>query len=226
MRAWLAIALALVFVTSTAQTHEEPVITVGGKMGASFARTQFNPTVPQKLLTGGVAGVTFSYCEEPYFAIIAELNVEQRGWREDFEGAPYSFQRRLTYLQLPLMTHIFFGSEQVKGFFNVGPEIGYMIATSTSANFNPVDIGTLPDFPTTNRNTDQYTLPIKNHLDYGIGAGLGMELYNRRARGSFVLEGRFYYGLQDIFANHKKDTFAGSSGIAVMVTLGYNYRIK
>ena len=51
------------------------------------------------------------------------------------------------------------------------------------------------------------------------------ELYTRR-RHSFSLEGRFYYGLNDVFSSHKKDTFSGSAGMSLMVRLGYYYRIK
>jgi hypothetical protein len=41
-----------------------------------------------------------------------------------------------------------------------------------------------------------------------------------------LLEGRFYYGLTDVFPNHKTDIFAGSNSMTVSVTLGYFYRLK
>ena len=66
---------------------------------------------------------------------------------------------------------------------------------------------------------------MKNHLDYGISAGLGLEWF-QSLKQSFKLEGRFYYGLGDVFSNHKTDPFSASNSMSVMVTLGYFYRLK
>lgn len=220
--AYIAIS---VFSFITAQTHYEGNIAIGGKAGLTLSRMQFNPTVPQTMLPGFLFGGTFRYIEEKHFGVIAEINVEQRGWKEVFEGYNYSFQRRLTYLQIPLLTHIYLGSNKVHGFFNAGPEIGYLLSEGTSSNFDYQDISSISDFPVSNRNTDQFTLKVNNKFDFGISAGLGMEFISNN-RHSFLMEGRFYYGLSDLFSNHKKDIFSGSSGMSVMVSLGYYYRIK
>lgn len=212
------------FVVS-AQTHYESMVTVGGKGGVTLSRIQFNPTVPESMLPGMMVGATFRYIEENHFGLLAELNVEQRGWKEKFEGYDYSFQRKFTYLQIPVMTHIYFGSDKMKGFFNIGPEAAFMLAESTNANFDYKNISAIEGFPTQNRNTDQFNLKVHSKFDYGISAGVGFEL-QQSIRNSFTVEGRFYYGLRDVFDNHKKDTFSASSGMAIMVTLGYNYRIK
>ncbi len=220
-----AITIVLIALCGVAQTHYEGNISIGGKAGATLSRTQFNPSVPQTMIPGMMAGVTFRYIEENHFGLIAELNVEQRGWKEKFRGYDYQYQRRFTYIQLPMLTHIYFGSRRVHGFFNAGPEIGYMIARSTSSNFDYANYGSIEGFPSANRHTAQFTLPVKSRFDYGISAGLGMEVFGP-GRSSFTLEGRFYYGLRDVFGNRKKDTFSGSSGMSVMITLGYFYRLK
>lgn len=221
----LLMVMACMGLMASAQTHYEGNIAVGGKAGVTISRLQFSPNVPQTMLMGMMMGATFRYMDERHFGLIAELNVEQRGWKEKFEGFDYAYQRKLTYLQLPLLTHIYFGSNKFHGFFNLGPEIGYMIASSTKSNFDYNDIGAIADFPSTNRNVDQFTLDIHNRLDYGISAGMGIEMIARNCS-SFTLEGRFYYGLGDVFSNHKKDTFSASSGMSIMVTLGYMYRVK
>lgn len=222
----LSLAFAFAIANVKAQTHYEGNLFVGAKAGMTLSRMQFNPTVPQSMQMGAMVGATIKYVEEKHFALIGEFNVEQRGWKEKFEGFDYAYNRRFTYIQIPMLTHIFFGNDKVHGFFNAGPEIGYLIATKTSANFDYNHLSEISDFPTANRNTDQFTLPVKNRFDYGISAGLGMELYTAQQRHSFTLEGRFYYGLHDVFSNHKTDTFSGSSGMSIMVTLGYNWRMK
>ena len=81
------------------------------------------------------------------------------------------------------------------------------------------------DFATHFHPTDQFSLPVHSKFDYGISASLGLEV-NVAPKHAINLEGRFYYGLNDIFRNHKSDPFQGSSSMSIMVTLGYNIRVK
>lgn len=209
------------------ETHYKPHISVGGKCGATYSKMSFYPSVKQSMLPGMIIGATFSYAEEKIFGLSAELCVEQRGWKENFEEAneQFHYSRRLTYIQLPLLTHISFGSSKFKGYVNLGPEIAYMIGNSISANFDYRDYQSVPGFPVQNRMNDQMVMDIKNKFDYGISGGLGMEYFVNR-RHSVTLEGRFYYGLGNIYPDKKKDTFSASRGMSIQVTLGYNLRLK
>lgn len=208
-----------------AQKHYESNITVGGKAGMSLSRMSFSPSVPQTMLNGVMAGVKLRYVEERNFGVIVEFNLEQRGWKETFEGTSYQYNRRLTYLQMPFLTHIYFGSTKFRCFFNAGPELGYMIASSTSSNFDVNNFKNLTDFPHVNRSTEQFAMDIKNRFDYGISAGLGMECFVKRNH-SVELEGRLYYGLGNIFGASKSDVFAASRGMSIQIALGYNFRLR
>lgn len=220
------LAVALCSATTFAQSFSDHNISVGAKGGMSMSRVSFQPSVPQSLINGIVVGASFRYIEEKHFGLIAELNFEQRGWKENFKPLEgYSYKRQFSYLQLPLLTHIYFGSDKVRFFFNAGPEIGVMIGSKISSNFNYENAADNEDIQNSYRKIEQMTLPIHSKFDYGISAGLGMEL-NLTPKHAVNLEGRFYYGLNDAFSNHKTDPFSGSSGMSIMVTLGYNYRIK
>ena len=134
----ISVLLLLSFVVTMpakSQTLYESRVNVGGKAGVTLSKTMFAPSVPQEMLMGYIAGVAIRYAEEKNFGLLAEVNIEQRGWKEDFEEAPFQYTRQLTYLQIPIMTHITFGSSSVKGFFNAGPEFGFMIDESVSSNF-------------------------------------------------------------------------------------------
>ena len=198
---------------------------MGGKAGATLSRVNFNPTVQQQMLPGMTAGVMFRYIEEKNFGLVAELNLTQRGWKEDREESGYNYSHRFTYLELPVMTHIYFGNRHVKGFFNLGPELNVMISDGISSNFAYQDAASLDYFNQNTRHIEQLPMKVKNRLDYGICGGAGMEL-NLNAKQSLLLEGRFYYGLTDVFPNHKTDVFSSSNSMTVMVTLGYFYRLK
>ena len=189
-----------------------------------MSRQSFSPSIDQKSHNGFTGGVTFRYAEEKIFGLIGELNITQRGWQENFKDNPeLSYKRNLTYISLPIMTHIYFGSRRFKGFVNLGPEISYMLSDGKSANFDYSD-PTAAEIPAT-RVTRQMTMDIKNRFDYGITAGAGIEFY-LRPRHSLVLEARYYFGLGNIFPSTKADYFSASRGSAIQVTLGYNFRLR
>ena len=57
---------------------------------------------------------------------------------------------------------------------------------------------------------------FENKFDYGIAAGLGMELALPRV-GHFLLEGRYYYGLGNIYGDSKRDYFARSNHSKILM---------
>lgn len=222
----LAIAsLLLALAPALAETHYKPHIAVGVHGGMTLSRVSFSPSVPQKWGDGFTGGVSLSYSEERLVGVLAELNVVQRGWSEDFEDSPLTYQRTATYLSLPVMTRIHFGGKRVKCIVNLGPEFSYMLSESTSSNFDFLHPETSPDWPERNRMTEQLAAPIKHKFDYGITAGVGVE-YWVTPRNSVYLEGRFYYGLGNIFPSSKADTFGASRLMNLAVTFGYNFRLK
>ena len=216
---------ALTAMTATAQVHYEGTIAVGGKGGVSLSRVNFNPTVKQTLLPGITAGAMFRYVEENHFGLIAEINLTQRGWKEAFDDVDYNYSHSLTYVELPVMTHIFFGNRRVKGFFNLGPQLNAMLGDGVHSNFPYQDATSMDYFNQHSRHTEQLTMDVHNRLDYGICAGAGMEL-NLNPKHSLLLEGRFYYGLTDVFPNHKTDIFSSSNSMTITATLGYMFRLK
>ena len=182
------ILLIVAALTTTAQTHYEGTIAVGGKAGATLSRVNFNPGVQQSMLPGMTFGAMFRYIEEKHFGLIAELNLAQRGWKEAFDDADYSYSHRFTCIELPVMTHIYFGSDRARGFFNLGPELSVMIADGISSNFSYQDAASMDYFIHDTRHIEQMTLNVKNRLDYGICAGTEPQRQAlAAARGPFLL---------------------------------------
>lgn len=221
----LTILCLLCGCTALAQTHFKPRISLGGHAGVSMGRLELSPSVPQKYLMGTTGAVTFRFTEEKLFGLVAELGWTQRGWKEDFEESPLRYSRTLTYINIPVMTQIIFGSRRFKCFINLGPEVSYMIANSISANFDYTDLSKVHDWPERSRMTEQLNMDIKNKFDYGITGGIGFEFYVQ-PRHSITLEGRYYYGLGNVFPSTKADTFSASRCSAIEITVGYNFRLK
>ncbi len=193
--------------------------------GYSFSSVGFSPKVTQGMLGGPSLGVTARYTSEKYFTayctLVAELNYSQMGWQEDIltinsepvyntlSGEREQYSRTMHYVQLPIMARLAWGKEH-KGcqfFFQMGPQFGYFINESTTTNFTLADAN-LSD--RANATIAQYDMPVENKFDYGLAAGAGLELIIP-SLGHFLLEGRYYFGLANIYGNTKKDYFGKSN---------------
>ena len=65
---------------------------------------------------------------------------------------------------------------------------------------------------------------IENKFDYGIAAGAGLE-YNLPKVGHLLLEGRYYYGLGNVFGNTKRDYFGRSNHNTIYIKMTYLFDI-
>lgn len=189
-----------------------------------FSEVFFNPKVKQSFEPGATVGVMVRYIEENHFGLIGELNFAQRGWKENFEGDPFKFSRDLDFIDLCFLAHVFFGSRG-RFFFNAGPQVGYYLGEHIKANFDPAEIGKIPNFPVINRINQQMVEPVNIKVDYGISAGLGGE-FNINKKNSICVECRFYFGLANIFSTKRADYFNSSNQMSLSATLGYWFRIK
>lgn len=210
--------------SSQAQTHFDSRVDIGARGGVTFSTVMFKPSIMGKLGMGYTGGLTFRYTEENHFGLIAEVNLVQRGWAEKFEDLPYSYQRVLNYVEVPVMSHIYFGSRG-KFFINAGPEIAYFIGDKIKSNFDYTDVSGLEGFNDKNRRTEQLTMNVSQKLDFGIVAGLGGEFSINR-RNSLALEARVFYGIGNVMPSGRQDTFTVSNQLSVAVTAGYWFRIK
>lgn len=223
-RALLVVVMTLAILAAFGETHYEPRISIGGRAGMSMGQMSFSPSVKQNWNRGTTGAVTFRYTEEKLFGLIAEVGWVQRGWKENFEEHPFSYSRTLTYIDIPLLTHIYFGSRRFKAFINLGPQVSILLNSSIKADFDYADPAKVEGFPK-NRQTEQLWADVKNKFDYGICASVGCEFFVQ-PRHSVLLEARYYYGLGNIFPAAKADTFSASRNMSIEVSLGYFFRLK
>lgn len=219
----LSLFTALLFAATTSAQIEEPrnILEIGISGGLNMSQLDIQPSVRQSMLNGINAGVSLRYTSEKYFKMICgaqiEFNYSQRGWEEDFDDETGNgYNRTLNYLEIPLLAHLAFGKEPrgLQFFVNLGPQIGFLIGEeeeyvgqwekeSRPAGVQPI-----------------YGKEVENKFDYGILGGAGVELKTKV--GNFILEGRYYYGLGDIFGNSKTDDFGRSANNTITVRLGYS----
>lgn len=218
------LVLLLCAISADAQTHFTSRVDIGVRGGVTLSEVMFKPSITQKFGLAQTYGVTFRYSEENHFGLIAEVNFVQRGWAEKFEDLPYKYQRTLNYIEVPVMSHIYFG-RRGKFFFNAGPEVAYYLGDKINCNFDYENPGALPGFNDKNRRTEQLTLQVSQKLDFGIVAGLGGE-FSINKRNSLAVEARLYYGIGNVMPSGRQDTFSVSNQLSIAVTAGYWFRIK
>lgn len=207
-----------------AQTHYSSNVSFGVHGGIDLSQMFFNPSIKQGWPVNPMFGAAIRYIEENHFGLIGEVNWVRRGWKENFEGLPFRYQHNIDYIEIPVFAHIYFG-RRARFFINAGPQIAFKIGDSVSANFDPYNTGSIPDFPNTNRRNEAMTEPVTQKVDYGITAGLGCE-YNINIRNSISLEARYYFGLGNIFASGRRDTFRASNTMYIAICAGYWFRFK
>lgn len=212
---------------------------IGVNGGYTLSNVGFTPKVTQSLLGGTTAGLSWRYVCEKYFSTICsiygEVNYTQMGWKERIlttdnqpvinavSGLPEQYSRTLNYLQVPVFAHLAWGKEHsgMQFFFQLGPQFGYLLSEKTITNFNFKDRNTADR---SNVVCAQDTMAVENKFDYGIAAGAGVELSLRRV-GHFLLEGRYYYGLGNIYGDSKRDYFSKSNNSSIVVKLTYLFDV-
>ena len=200
--------------TSYAQKPDyKKELSIGPSLGTTFSSVGFTPKVPTSMKMGITGGVTLRWNTEPHLGLQAELNFSQQGWQEAFEEKPeYKYSRTINYLEVPFLTHIYFGKNNFRFFVNLGPKIGFALSESTDSNLNGEN-------PNPNRPDEQHTLGIERKFDWGLCGGPGIEL--RTGIGFFLLEGRYYYALGDIFNSRKGNPFPKSAGQVISAKITY-----
>ena len=214
-------------------------LTIGVTGGYVMSNVRFTPKVPQGYHGGMTGGLAFRYVCEKYFktiaSVYAELNYSQLGWKEDIldrdnqpvingeTGLAEAYSRTINYIQVPVMAHLAWGREY-KGlsfFLNLGPQFGIYMSESTKSNFdfdkrNTTDRASLV--------VAQDTMAVENKFDYGIAVGLGAE-YSIPKAGHILLEGRYYYGLGNLYGDTKRDFFGSSNFGNIVIKLTYLFDI-
>ena len=226
---FLSVALWLAALCKAQIGEPRHVLSLGANAGVAINSVDFDPTIKQKMHVGPSLGLSLKYVSEKYFttycALYTELNYTQLGWEEDIrddqgQSIGDTYRRNVSYIQLPVFARLAWGKEQkgLQFFFQAGPQIGFCIGDNSKRSSQwTTDEQGVPLRP--NNVVAQYDLDIERKFDYGIAGGLGLE-YNSPV-GHFIFEGRYYYGLADMFGNSKKDPFARSANGTIHVKLAY-----
>ena len=192
--------------------------------GSNLSSYTFYPSVTQDKSVGYVAGVGVRYIEEKFFGLQGELLLTRRGIKDRYDSAPeYHFERTLTYIEMPLMAHVYFNlGKKNEVALDLGPKLGYYLSDSSKDNLDEKF-----DMTKAEHGYAHHDMEVTQKLDYGIQAGFGYEFKFSRQL-SMQVQGRYYFGLGDMFPSTKADTFETSANqsVQIVMALWFHHRIK
>jgi len=201
---------------------------LGAGGGVLSPSVDFIPGVPQSFHTASLGGVAVKYISEKHLGLLGEINYTQRGWKEEFDPSTgFTYQRTLNYIEIPIMTHVYFG-KKTRFILNAGPQISILTGDKQEMSQALADDVAArqaadPDAPIGVQYGPESEM---NRVDYGLIGGLGMAL--KTGVGDFDLEGRYYFGLGDVFTSRRSDNaFFSRSGHRMFVAkLTYYIKIR
>ena len=187
----------------------EPELYIGTNQGvALWPHVAFTPEVAQNFDLRYTGGLSLRYIIQKHFGLQVELNYAQRGWSSTNEAGD-TYSRRFDYIELPLISHIYFGRKN-RFFINLGPKARYLLADTAG---EPVEGGGV-----------EQEKAVEHRFDYSVFAGLGYE-FNSKKAGSFQLEARYDCGLGNIFSDRRGEAFTRSNNQAITVAFVYMFNV-
>ena len=189
-------------------------LSIGVHGGVLASRFSFVPSVSQRIHIGNIAGLKIRYDVERGASLQLEANYLTSGWREKYDASGTSYTRDITYIETPLLAHLYLGSPSTRVFVNAGPFIGYALSETSSVsgetNMSEKDLA-------------RHALGIKSKFFWGLGGGPGLSV-GLGAHHRLELEGRFVYGFGNIWSTERTEPYVQSSEIRFGGFLSYLFR--
>lgn len=198
---------------------------IGFMGGYTMNKMDFVPKIKQSMKGSPMVGFAARYVCEKYFTTICavelELQYNNLGWKEVIEdGSGNTYKRDWHFIEMPILMQMGWGRERkgLKFLVEAGPQVGLYLSGKEHRGGGEWNPSNRP-----NGVVYQYGKDPDRKFDYGIAAGLGMEFSS--PIGHFLLQGRYYYGLGDLYDNSKRGDFGRSANQTVLVKMTYLFDI-
>lgn len=215
---WLILALLCMPYGAGAQEPEpfKQRLWLGLHAGLNFSRYSFVPSVPQDMHRGEHAGLSLRYEIERGASAQIEVNYVRTGWTERFDTEGLAYSRTLSYVEIPLLTHLYLEKSTMRAFINLGPVIGLNLSDTGKAE------GESASF--TEAQLQRQTMPVANRVLWGLAGGPGVSL-RLGERHRLEAEARILYSFSDIWSNRRSDPYGQSQELRIGATLSYFFRL-
>lgn len=183
----LILFIAFIALQSFSQENDfKPYSSFGIKQGINYSSVLFVPSVKQGIQLGYLGGLVYKYQNERLFGLQVELNYIQKGWTEEFDESNYSYSRRISYIELPFITHVVLGKRKLRYYVNLGTAFGYYLSESEKIKVSDEDL-----------KKEFYEKKVENYFDYSGLGEVGFVIHS--GIGEFQTGFRYQLTLLDIF---------------------------
>jgi hypothetical protein len=184
---------------------------IGTTHGISFSQIDLGKgdKTRQAVYPGYSGGIMFVYTSEPLVGILLEFNYIQQGWKI-LPDSSEKYSRRLSYYEVPFMTHVIIGKSKSKLIVNAGPYVSYLNTEEEKTNIS-------------NDSLNFVGYPADRKFDFGYCLGIGYEYRTRL--GTFGIESRYYNSLTDIFIRSTEMPYFASKNQVLTICMRYSIRI-
>ena len=174
------------------------------KIGLAFARTSGDDISDEEAKTGLLVGAAFNLpLDEDLISLQPEVLYIQKGTKQDGSR----LRRRFNYVEVPILVKVSIGTDQIKGYFNAGPSLGFGVSSKqrlTDDSYGKVTFGGDPGFA--------------KRIDVGLqfGGGVGFEA----GPGSLILDLRYGVGLLNVYEDRSLKNRALALSLGYALPLG------
>jgi len=212
---YLIILVSFLF-SSLSLTAQEgmPRLSLGARAGFQQSIVDFGVNVGSDYIPGVNAGFQLQYMSRRMVGFELGILYSQVGWLQKARNVP-TYERKISTLEIPLMTHIAIGKGPIRVLVDAGPYLRFHLADSKNNPF--------PDPDT----TFQYQLSDLNaNSTYGLVFGGGLSYRTPK----IIIQARGFYhlGLTNYFES-RVDQFLVSAersvggAISVLLPIGQKY---
>lgn len=196
-----------------AQNKFQSELYLGAGGGLTYSSAVIVPSyVDIKKTMGMDGGLSLRYISENHFGIQTDLYYTQIGWEDDYGYASTeSYKRLISFVELPFLMHAYTQTGSVRFFLNAGPKFSWYLSETEESNVQKPIL--------------YHGKKTETPFQWGLTGGGGFEvfLFKKHVLG---IEGRYYYGLSDIFSNGVTDEFNTSHLQEVSIHLYYLFRLR
>jgi len=208
MKKLLLITTTLFFVFFTKTMVAQP--SMGPKLGLGFSKITNiggDADIKSAANTRMHLGVVFNFIGGKVFSFQPEILYMQKGFKMiSTEEKNVFYKLNTNYFEIPAMFKFSFGSEKIKGFFDIGPYFAYWASAKNKYR----------DDPDENVQQEDYTFDNDDDMRLDVGLGFGGGVSYKLGPGKIVLDLRYDLGFLNIVQDPDDPCANRTFGISVM----------
>lgn len=211
----LTLLLAVSRAEAQGKSAFEQKIWIGLHGGVNMSRYSFVPSVPQDMYIGQHAGVSMRYEIERGASAQIEFNYVQTGWKERIDSEGVGYSRGLSYIEMPILTHLYLEQSAIRAFVSIGPFVSFNLS-----EVNKIE-GEETSF--TEAQLQRQSMPVARRFLWGLTGGPGVSI-KLGERHRLEAEARALYSFIDIWGNRRSDPYGQSQEFRLGARLSYFFR--